>query len=121
MNRRYWLDSVVAMIGVWLVASPWILTYRSPDAVGLDIGSSNASWNFIIVGIALFLLGFIAITSYRLWRGWLDVAAAVWLIVSPWVLGYQAIPAMWNAIICGFAVIGISGWVILSDRSVRVV
>lgn len=116
--NRHWQDALVLMIGIWLVASRWILTYRSPDTVGLDI----ASWNFIVVGVTLVILGFIAITSYRLWQEWLDVAAAVWLIVSPWALGFhQAMPtAMWNAIICGLAVIVISGWVILSDRSAQV-
>jgi SPW repeat len=117
MTRQHWQDALVVMIGVWLVASPWILTYSSPDIVGLVL----ASWNFIIVGITLITLGLMAITSYRLWQEWLDVAAAVWLIVSPWALGYQAMPtALWNAIICGLAVIVISGWVMFSDRSARV-
>lgn len=116
MNRQHWQNVLVAMTGVWLVASPWLLNDSSPDPVGRDIALKN----FIIVGIALFSIGFMAITNHRLWQEWLDVAASVWLIVSPWALGYHAIPtAVWNAIICGFAVIGISGWVIFSDRSAR--
>lgn len=96
MKRQHWQDGLVAMIGVWLVASPWILTYRSPDTVGLD----TPSWNFIIVGVLLFFLGFIALTTYWLWQEWIDVAAAVWLIVSPWALHFEVMPtAMWNAIV----------------------
>ena len=45
-------------------------------------------------------------TSY-MWANWLNLALAVWLFISPWVLGYAAAttPA-WNAWICG-VVIGV--------------
>ncbi|UXN66563.1 SPW repeat protein (plasmid) [Phyllobacterium sp. A18/5-2] len=116
VNRQHWQNILVAMIGVWLVASPWLLDYSSPNTVGRDIALKN----FTIVGIALFFIGFMAIANHRLWQEWLDVAVAVWLIISPWALGLQAMPtAMWNAIICGLAVIGISGWIIFFDRSAR--
>ena len=73
MNRQHWQNVLVAMIGVWLVASPWLLNHSSSDTVGRDIALEN----FIIVGIALFSIGFTAITNHRLWQEWLDVAASV--------------------------------------------
>lgn len=112
MKKQHWQEGLVTMTGVWLVASPWILIYSSPDTVGLD----TASWNFIIVGALLFFLGFIALTTHWLWQEWIDITAAVWLIVSPWALHYEFMPAaMWNAIICGLTVIVISGWVLFSE------
>jgi hypothetical protein len=104
------------MLGVWLVASPWILRYSSPDTVGLDI----ASWHFVIVGVVLVFLGFIALSAYEHWREWIDGAVGVWLIASPWILQYAAMPAAtWNAIICGLIIIAIAGWIVVSERWTR--
>lgn len=115
MQRQHWQNGLEAMLGVWLVASPWMLRYSSPDTVGLDI----ASWHFIIVGVVLLFLGFIALCAYEHWREWIDGAVAAWLIASPWILQSAAMPAArWNAIICGLIIIAI-GWIVVSERWTR--
>jgi hypothetical protein len=57
MRRQHWQDSMMAVIGVWLIASPWLLLYSDPGAVGVDL----PSWNFIVVGLLLTTAGFAAI------------------------------------------------------------
>lgn len=46
------------------------------------------------------------------WPGWLNVInilAGIWLIVSPWVLGFTSnTTALWNAVILGIIVLVIA-------------
>ena len=36
------------------------------------------------------------------WQDWVELALGAWLLVSPWVLGFQGTEiAMWNAVILG--------------------
>lgn len=36
------------------------------------------------------------------WQDWANLALGVWLFVSPWLLGYVAVPAAaWNSWVCG--------------------
>jgi hypothetical protein len=45
------------------------------------------------------------VASWARWASWTVVALGLWLIVSPWVLGYQAHrAAMWNGLGVGVAV-----------------
>ncbi|MBE3583818.1 MAG: SPW repeat protein [Limnochordaceae bacterium] len=40
-----------------------------------------------------------------MWQGWINVLLGVWLIVSPFILGYRDVPAaLWNGIIVGVIV-----------------
>jgi len=39
------------------------------------------------------------------WQDWANLVLGVWLILSPWLLGFSGIPsAMWNAVIVGVVV-----------------
>jgi len=49
------------------------------------------------------------------WASGLNILAGLWLIISPWVLGFAGMQsAMWNDVILGIAVAGIgalrAGW-----------
>nr|WP_281166742.1 SPW repeat protein [Thermus igniterrae] len=40
-----------------------------------------------------------------MWEEWLNVLLGVWLILSPWLLGFSGVGnAMWNALIVGVLV-----------------
>lgn len=40
-----------------------------------------------------------------MWEEWVNVVLGVWLILSPWILGFSGMTgAMWNAVIVGLLV-----------------
>ncbi|HEX2911781.1 MAG TPA: SPW repeat protein [Chloroflexia bacterium] len=94
--------------GIWLIIAPFILGYSN---------NSTPLYNDIIFGIiGIVLTGFCALTAgqpntaqARRIAGWLSVLEGVWLIIAPFVLGYNNIgAALWNDIITGvlFVIIG---------------
>ncbi|MCL4299135.1 MAG: SPW repeat protein [Anaerolineae bacterium] len=100
------LNGLVALVGLWEVLAPPILGYMAtPAAVG----------NAIIAGVTLILLAGLddlienASTDKNL--DWIIGAAGVWLVVSPFVLGYSTVSAaLWNDLIVGAVVIVLAAW-----------
>jgi hypothetical protein len=40
------------------------------------------------------------------WQDWTNIALGLWLLVSPWVLGFSSIAAAtWNAVLLGIAIV----------------
>jgi hypothetical protein len=94
------LNWVVAVIGIWGGIAPFILGYSMQIA---------AVWNAIIVGLAFLVFGaWSALTevgSSARGLNWLNFLIGIWLIISPYVLGFSSITvAMWNSIIVGAVV-----------------
>ncbi len=88
---KRWQDWVNLILGIWLVVSPWVLSFSSQNV---------ATWNAVIVGVVFAVLSLLAIAEAKPWEEWSELVAAVWLLVSPWVLGYSGLAAaMWNAVI----------------------
>ncbi len=93
---KRWQDGVNLVLGLWLVVSPWILSFTSNAA---------ALWNALIVGAIFVALSLLALVDAKPWEEWSELVVAVWLLVSPWILGYSALPApTWNAVIIAVAV-----------------
>jgi SPW repeat len=113
MRRQHWQDSMVAMIGVWLIASPWVLLYSQADAVGTDVPSLN----FVATGFLLIIAGFAALTTEWIWQEWTALAVGFWLIVSPWALQFETVPAaFWNSVASGSIVTMFTTWVLATER-----
>ncbi len=67
-----------------LFVSPWLFRLTNePGKVDLWITS-------VIIG----LVSLAAIIAYRDWEEWLNVLMGLWLIVSPWLLGFPHTRAM---------------------------
>ena len=46
-----------------------------------------------------------------MWYGWLQLILGIWLLASPWILGYWKVSAaLWNQIIVGVLLILLSLW-----------
>ncbi len=102
-----WPDAVNFLLGLWLVASPWVLGYAAETA---------AAWNGYIFGAAIALLAAIAFFAQQKWEHWVSLAMGVWLIVSPWVLTYTALQAaVWNQIVTGLVVCVLAIWAAASE------
>ena len=102
MNKLRWQDWVTLVAGIWLLVSPWVVGYA---------GDVAAMSNAVIFGIAIIVYSIVELSVPRAWEEWLMVAAGVWLIISPWVLGFSAeTRAMWDMVIVGIVVALLALW-----------
>lgn len=97
-------SSLNLLLAIWLIASPFVLAYSL---------NHSALWDTIVVGILV--LCFAAARGLnpvpRLGLSWLNAMLGIWLIISPFVLGYWMLsPALWNNIACGILLGLISLW-----------
>jgi SPW repeat-containing protein len=100
------LSWLVALAGLWEVLAPFILGYSAPMV---------AMWNAIITGVVLIVLGVWTALNEELGPDKIldrvNVGVGVWLVVSPFVLGYAAVAAaLWNDLIIGAVVIVLAAW-----------
>jgi len=112
MNR--WQHWVIALLGLWMLISHLILHYPGFH--------SGLLWNTWMVGLAIILVSagrFIA----EIPEPSQDMAHAVlglWLLSSPWVLGFAShMTARNNSIIVGFVVFVMSLWAMVLDTDLR--
>ena len=91
-----WQDWVNLVLGIWLILSPWILGFS---------GTPAAMWNAVIVGVVVGLMALMHLRGGPLWEEWVNVVLGIWLILSPWILGFSGMAnALWNAVIVGVLV-----------------
>jgi hypothetical protein len=92
-------------VGLWLLIAPFVLAY--------NVASDAATWNDVIVGIVVASLAAIrAFGAYSQgWLSWSNVALGVWLIITPFALGYsEHADPLWNDIIVGVIVASLGTW-----------
>ncbi len=91
------------ILGIWVLISPFVLRVSN---------FRIALWNNVIVGIII-----IAFSATRAWGGryqstgigWVNFILGIWLIISPFVIGFRTSPALvWNNIIAGIVVAVVS-------------
>ncbi len=106
---KHWQDPVNAVLGAWLILSPWALGFS---------GSVPAMGNFVIVGVLLLATAVGAIFLPRAWEEWTESALGLWLVISPWIVGYAAVDsAKANAILTGLVILTLSLWAVQDDNS----
>ena len=77
-------DVANLILGALLFVSPWLFAF---DA-GLP------SQNAIISGIAIAMLSIAALANFAVWEEWLNLIVGLWVVVSPWLMGFQGATAM---------------------------
>ncbi|MCM2251865.1 MAG: SPW repeat protein [Ramlibacter sp.] len=109
---KHWQDPVNALVGVWLIASPWILGFQ---------GEMTALSNAVIVGVLLVATALGTIFVPRAWEEWTETALGVWLAISPWVLGFSALrDATVSMVVSGVVVAVLALWVLSTDKDYSV-
>lgn len=104
---KHWQDFVNALLGAWLIASPWVLGFQ---------GVMVATVSTMAVGALLIASSAGAMQVPQAWEEWLDVVLGVVLMLLPVLLGFDAVrPALLNALGAGGAVTALALWVLLSD------
>jgi hypothetical protein len=107
-QMKHWQDPVNALVGVWLICSPWALGFQS---------EMNVLANSVIVGLLLIAAALGAIFVPRAWEEWTEGALGLWLAVSPWVLGFAGQrTAMISAVASGVVVMVLALWVLTTDK-----
>ena len=99
-----WQSWVNVVLGIILFISPWY-------TVTWEYGTS---WNAWIIGVAIVIVALIALSeAVRPAAAWLNVILAIWLFISPWVLGYAFLSGMaWTAWIIGVLVFILALWAV---------
>lgn len=107
-QMKHWQDPVNALVGVWLILSPWALGFQA---------ETNPMANAVIVGILLIATALGAMFVPRAWEEWTETALGAWLVVSPWALGFSALQmAMLSSVASGVVVIVLALWVLMTDK-----
>lgn len=75
-------DKINLVLGALLFVSPWVLGFS---------GDPNAALNAQIVGALIFALALLEMFAFNMWEEWASLAAGVWLIVAPFVLGFNGL------------------------------
>jgi len=105
---KHWQDLVNAVLGIWVIISPWALAFD---------GSSMAMSNAVIVGALLVATSLGAVFVPRAWEEWTEAGLGVWLVVSPWVLGFSGNRnAMLSTVISGAIVAVLALWTLFTDK-----
>ena len=100
-----WEDWLGVALGLWLVASPWVLGYAQ--------ASASATMNALFLGAALIFLEQLNLDVHEDLEEWMDIVAGVWLVISPFTLGFAQVgAAAINAIAVGLLAIGFALWAI---------
>jgi hypothetical protein len=97
MRKQHWQDWINVLLGAWLFFSPWLLGY---------FNTYNAAWNAYVLGIAIFVFAVWALYAPQAWEEWTLLILGIWLVISPWVLGFYGDgSATWNMVIVGILTI----------------
>jgi hypothetical protein len=108
MGTQKTLGWVVAVLGLWEVAAPFVLGYSA---------STAPLWNAIVVGLVFVGIGaWAALTGEgALARAldWTNVIAGIWLVIAPFLFGYSGVGnAVWNDVVVGLLAMVLAGWAV---------
>ncbi len=100
-GRKGW-DWVRVVLAICLFLSPWVMGFARV---------TTPAWNAWIVAVALGALAFAALSVFAEWEEWAGAILGLWLIISPWVLGFAANgPAMFSHVVLGVIIAVVSAW-----------
>ena len=108
LQMKHWQDPANAVIGAWLVMSPWVLGFQN---------SSPALSNSLIIGMALLATALGAIFVPRAWEEWTEAGIGVWMVASPWLFDFSNLgAARLNAVLSGVVILTLALWVLAIDK-----
>jgi len=91
-----WKDAVNFVLGVWLILSPWVFGF---------VSDQTPTWNAWAIGVIIAIAALAALVSFNKWEEWVNVVLGIWLIVSPFILGFSGLmDALWNQVVVGILV-----------------
>jgi hypothetical protein len=111
MKRNEWQDWVNVVLGVWLVASPWVLGFADQRTAAV------AAW---AIGAAVVVFAVIGAYMREAWEKAITLILGVVLMGAPWILGFEdERTAMTNAVASAALVVIFAIWAMLRDMDIR--
>jgi hypothetical protein len=77
--HRPWEDWLSMLLGVIIGLSPWLADQKTDPTV---------IWNAILVGACVLVFAQLEYVSLQRWEEWCEIALGLWLVASPFALGY---------------------------------
>ena len=112
MALKRWQDWGNVILGLWMIASPWILGFAASENL-----AAPTAW---VLGAAIVIFASIAVYIHKTWEEALSIILGICLFVSPWVLGFaDARTPTTNAVIVGLLVTAFAVWAMLMDTAVQ--
>jgi hypothetical protein len=109
ITTKRWQDGGNLLLGLWLFISPWAMSYAADIPI--------AAWNAYLCGAAIVVFAAVAMYMPKVWEEWINMAFGVWMIISPWVLGFASHRNMtMNAVIIGALVTALATWAMVRDK-----
>jgi hypothetical protein len=93
-RRESTLDLYNVVLAAILLTTPWLFTLTNRTAK-VDLWASS---------LAVILISLAAITAFARWEEWANLLLGIWLIASPWILGFAHTRAMHFSIGIGVAI-----------------
>jgi hypothetical protein len=87
-------DVANLILGAILFFSPWMFTFEA----------GAQSQNAYISGIVIAALAIAALAAFAVWEEWLNLIVGLWVVVSPWILGFSGSTAMSVHVVIGILV-----------------
>lgn len=104
-DQLKYADALNIIVGIWLILAAFALGFA-------DV--TLALWNSVFVGVAIIVVAALRISSATergYWLSWVTFLLGIWLIASPFVLGYAGLfPPMVSTVVAGIAVVLLSGF-----------
>ena len=108
-SRAKLCDVMNLFLGTILFFSPWLF--------GLSAGAPRQTAS--IIGLLIAVLSIAALAAFAIWEEWFNLIAGLWLIVAPWLLGFQDSNAMMIDVVIGSLVAGLAAfeiWLAVDHR-----
>lgn len=109
MGKRRWQDWANLVLGLWLFISPRVLGYSEEAA---------AAWNSYVIGAGIVVFALIAARMADAWEEIINMVLGVWLVVSPFVLGYSAATEIaLHSVLVGILATAFAIWAMSNDKT----
>jgi len=100
MKEQRWQDWTNVLLGVWLVVAPLI---------GIGVINDVAAINSYVVGAAVAVFAYAAISHEDLWKEYTNLVLGLWLIAAPFFLNFtNLVGPTYNQIIAGVLIASIA-------------
>ena len=105
MTELKWKESGIDVINLILAAflflAPWIFGFVPDHA---------AAPNAWVSGIVIGVVAIAALTRFAEWQEWMNLVLGLWVLVSPWVLGFTSQSTAMSAhVVVGLIVAALAG------------
>jgi hypothetical protein len=102
MDDAQWENWLELVLSFWLFLAPWLIASHNEIP-------TLALLNVWVVAAIVAASASLALQELRPWEEWVNTVAGVWLLASPWVLGYTEDRGLvWNSVVVGVLIAGIS-------------